>query len=530
MALRNSFSKRKRSKLTFDKTVLTYSSMAANIVKELNESFTLAYEAEYRKKYPMMKLTKGILIGFLFFAGLNTWAQEVSIQLGPNEIGLNQYYSITLTAKNGNIREYGNFPEIPGMVKRGINSSSSTSYVNGQISSQHSIIQNYQPTQKGNFQLSDFSIRVNGQMLSSEGATIKVGDRVQQQRRRSLFNYGDPFNEPAQAPEFLDIKADAFLAFTLDKTDVFVGEGFNGTLAFYVAQNNRADMRFHELGRQVTEIIKKLKPENCWEENFNIENIQGETVLLNGKKYTQYKVYRATYYPLNVQDIEFPSVGLELIKFDVAKNPTFFGQNRQQNFKTFYSSPKVVRVKDLPPHPLKDRVAVGRYRLKESLEPGAVETGQSFNFIFSVSGEGNISAIEEPIIPPDGRMEFYAPNVQQDINRTMNRVTGTKAFNYYGIPQEPGTYMLSDYFKWIYFDPVAARYDTLSATKTLNVTGESKKNASILSNDVGSFYDRINVEDNRLSNRNRSNFFGLFATVAVFILLGFTSYLMFRKT
>ena len=34
-------------------------------------------------------------------------------------------------------------------------------------------------------------------------------------------------------------------------------------------------MRFYELGKQLTEIIKKIKPANCWEENFNIENIDG---------------------------------------------------------------------------------------------------------------------------------------------------------------------------------------------------------------------------------------------------------------
>lgn len=94
-----------------------------------------------------------------------------------------------------------------------------------------------------------------------------------------------------------------------------------------------------------------MKPSNCWEENFNIENIEGESVNIQGKGYTQYRIYQATYYPLNAESVVFPSVGLEMIKFKVAKNPSFFGQNRQEDFKTFYSKSKTVRVKELPPHP-----------------------------------------------------------------------------------------------------------------------------------------------------------------------------------
>jgi hypothetical protein len=146
---------------------------------------------------------------------------------------------------------------------------------------------------------------------------------------------------------------------------VYVGEGFTTTLSFLVADNNRAPMQFYELGKQLADILKKIKPSNCWEENFNIENIEGEPIEINGKGYTRYRVYQAAFYPLNNKPIVFPSVPLEMIKFKVAKNPSFFGQNRQEDFKTFYSKPRTVRVKDLPPHPLRDAVAVGDYRLEE---------------------------------------------------------------------------------------------------------------------------------------------------------------------
>src|SRR5262249_8415683 len=149
--------------------------------------------------------------------------------------------------------------------------------------------------------------------------------------------------------------------------DVYVGEGFTTTLSFLSADNDRAPMQFYELSKQLGDILKKIKPSNCWEENFNIENIEGEPVIINGRNYTQYKIYEATFYPLNTKPIVFPSVPLEMIKYKVAKDPSFFGQNRQLGFKTFYTREKRVTVKELPPHPLRDAVAVGDYRLDERL-------------------------------------------------------------------------------------------------------------------------------------------------------------------
>ena len=96
-------------------------------------------------------------------------------------------------------------------------------------------------------------------------------------------NFFDPFDDPfdnffdRNNDDFYEVEADAFLSLTTDKKSVYVGEGFNTTLAFYVSESNVADMRFYELGRQLTEILKKIKPGNCWEENFNIENINPKT-------------------------------------------------------------------------------------------------------------------------------------------------------------------------------------------------------------------------------------------------------------
>ncbi len=461
-----------------------------------------------------------------------TRAQKVQIILGPEAIGENQAWTITVTIQNDRLKSYGNFPEIAGFRKRGTSTQSTQNIINGQISSSQSIIMTYFPLKQGTFTVPDFNMNVNDKPISVSGKKVRVGPAVQQQQDplRSLFdrNPSDDFFGSAET-EFVDINDDAFLSLTTSKDQVYTGEGFNATLSFFVAEENRAPLQFYELGRQLSEILKKLKPDNCWEENFNIENIEGEAVKMGEKVYTRYKIYQATYYPLNSEPIVFPKVALEMIKYKVAKNPSFFGQNRKEDFKTFFSKSKKVIVKELPPHPLKDQVAVGSYKLSELMPATDIETGKSVSYVYTIFGEGNISAIQKPALSEDGNFEFYEPNVRMDIKRENGRVMGTKSFNYFLIPKEPGRYDLKNYFQWVFFNPEEQKYDTLQSKLTVYITGESTKNEIIQANDDGSFYDKIQTADNSLTVIANNSWPQTAFYIFIFLVLAASAYLVFKK-
>lgn len=476
---------------------------------------------------------KSLFTLFLACAGSLGFAQAQTVQivLGPDEIGENQSWTISVSIQNDRFKSHDFvFPEIPNFRKRGTSSQSQTNIINGQVSSSQSVTMTYLPTKQGTFTVQAFKMTVNGQTIFSPGKKIKVGPPVQTQR--------DPFANPTDPndffgknnTEFVDIKDDAFLAITTNKSEVYVGEGFTVSLSFFVADKNRAPLSFYELAQQLTNILKKIKPANCWEENFEIENVQSQSVQINGEYYDQYKLYEATFYPLNTKPIEFPSIGLKLIKFKVAKNPTFFGQNRKEDFKTFYSKPKTIKVKELPPHPLRDKVAVGDYRLEERISSTALETSQSFTYDYNIYGEGNISAIEKPLVMKDGSFEFYDPEVRQDINRQNGRVTGTKSFRYFIIPKEPGDYQMRNLVQWVYFNPALKKYDTLIARSAVVVRGESMKNEAIESTDTGSLYDKISSTDNVLRTSSDSGWISLVLGAFVLVMLAGSAYLVFKKT
>ena len=120
-----------------------------------------------------MKLFLSLL--FILSPFLTVFGQEVQITLGPDEIGENQAWTITVTVQNDRLKSYDNFPEIKGFRKRGQSTQSTTNIVKGQISSSKSVIMTYVPMQQGTFSVPSFTMKVNEKSVSVAGKNVKVG-------------------------------------------------------------------------------------------------------------------------------------------------------------------------------------------------------------------------------------------------------------------------------------------------------------------------------------------------------------------
>jgi hypothetical protein len=454
---------------------------------------TMINKIIYYKVY-LFPLTLFLLLGFQFVAK----SQEVNITFGETEIGLQETFTITATINNSQLTGINGFPEIVGLTKTGTSSSQSTSIIDGKRSFSQSITQNYRANKVGTYTVKPFTITINGKAISVQGTTVKV---TPQTSRRQNDPFADFFGMRDDEPtEFINVKEDAFFAVTTSKPQVYVGEGFNLSVAMYIAEENRALLEFHEIGEQLGMILKKIKPANCWEENFGIEEIIPESVTIGRKSYRQYKIYQANFYPINTGEVIIPSVDFKMIKFKVAVNQSFFGTNHVRDFITFKSKEKVVKVVDLPPHPLKGNVAIGNYKLQDDLSLPSVKTGQTFNYKFQVVGEGNIAQLTNlPTVKKNGVFSFYKPNEKIQINRSANTVYGSKQFNYLLSANEAGNYRMGDIFEWVFFNTNTNKYDTLHSRLSLQVTGE-KIVSKIDSTGLGDFYSLIKEADNDIKS------------------------------
>ena len=464
-----------------------------------------------------------VAVAFIFlFSGFG-YAQKFSITLGNPKLGVNEIYSITLNAQDASLDDYGNFPNIPGFAKAGTSSSSSMRSFNGKVSQEYSIIQNYMPQKQGTFLLPPFSIKVNGQILKSAGAKIIVGPAVDNRNSdpysSNPFGY-DPFEDFfGKTKNQSEAKADAFFSIKSDKEEIWAGEGFTLTISFLVSDENQAELSFYDVGNQLTEIVRKIKPRNCWEENFGIEEIEQRKLKIGKKGYTEYRIYQSTLFPQSPGKIMVPAMKMNMMA--LASNG-FFGARGKEEIRPFSSKAFSIKVKDLPDHPMKGNTAVGSFVLEEKPAKTKVVINQGIGYDFTVKGEGNISYIQEPSALKSGLMDIYPPNTQQNIQRAAGRVTGSKVFSYLLVPKEQGNAEIGKALFWVYFNVKTGQFDTLRPKTILNVVKGKTASARNSARSEDSFYSLIDKVDHKevsLEERKSKNLIWYNIAIAVMALI-----------
>jgi hypothetical protein len=445
-----------------------------------------------------------LLCWLLSVASIPVFAQSYKINLGPSKIGSNEVYTITLTAQNTELDNYSNFPNIPGFSKAGTSSSSSMRNMNGQVSNETSIIQNYMPEKEGVFKLPPFQMKVNGAVIKSPGATITVGPPIEQKSTDPFganpFAY-DPFEDffgGSRSSEFKSGKADALFSIQADKSEVWAGEGVNVTISFLVSEENAAELEFYNLGDQLANVIKKAKPANCWEENFGIEEIIPRKLRIGKKNYTEYRFYQGTWYPLTAKSFTIPALKWDMLQYKANANSSFFGANRKEEIKPFYSRAINIKVKELPPHPLKGNVSVGQFAMYSNIDRKEVGMNQGVAMDIGIKGEGNISYIPEPQKEKTEMLDVYPPNTRQSIQRAGGKVTGEKVFSYLLVPKEIGKMEVQKSFFWVYFNTRIGRYDTLRPDGIFQVLEGKKASTKSSVSSEDAFFSLIDKADKTL--------------------------------
>ncbi|TKT93903.1 BatD family protein [Dyadobacter frigoris] len=440
---------------------------------------------------------------------------DPTIEFGAKNLKIDEPFTISVVVPGEENRPSVSFPEINGLEKRSKSATSSINTVGGEKVVVQTISQQYFALKEGTYVIPAFFVTVNGLKVKSDGITVEYNTRV-------LINPEVISEEDlALLPEVENNEEDVFLSVGANKKSVFMREGFALGISLYVAENAPIQMDFYQVNVQLQSILKKIRPVGCWEENVGIEEIIKRKIEIGGRKYTEFNLYQAQFFPMTLQDIIFPSVTLEMLVGSAKA-----GEGKM--LKSFRSGVVKVTVKPLPPHPLKDQVAVGQYKLVERLSSALVYPGESIRYLFRIEGKGNIAAIPTPEIIANSSFDFYPPDISQLIKRSNQNVSGEKSFDYFVVPRQDGTFPLGRYFQWVYFDPKSAKYDTLTSLKTLQVKGEDYKLGNISLHGSTGLYDNLERLD---SSQEYFDFKQILKelTNAIVILLLFTMGWVLRK-
>ena len=458
----------------------------------------------------------------LFIFSTKAYTQEISIFASKTNIHLNEKFSIIISFPKDNKRDFKVyhqflFPDIDNFEK------GRTLFLEEEDPKGYKIIQYYKPRKTGNFDVNSFQIKVKDKVYTFKKTNIKVIEKG------NISTDQDPDPKIDDKLEFEEPKLEVLLDVKTSKQLLYQGEGVGVEILFLISTQNKAEITFIDIEEQRKEFLKKLKPGNCFIEDFPMSNqIESDTVVVNEKKYTKWKLYEGVFFPMDSNTIKIPSLNFSILTYKTAKNKQQ-SVERELVVKKLNSKPMLLKVVALPKSNAKEQSIVGYYKLTESVSVEKFQTGKSFKYTFTIIGEGNVGAIPSPNILSNEAFDIYAPKITQSIFLQNGKVTGSKSFVYYVTPKEPGSFDLSKFVKWAYFNTSKGGYDTLTSTLSLKVRGESLKNNYISTNNPGDFYSRINTEDNTIKILVADNNVMLLANILILFMLVSTGILVVKK-
>ncbi|PIQ20471.1 MAG: hypothetical protein COW65_14770 [Cytophagales bacterium CG18_big_fil_WC_8_21_14_2_50_42_9] len=471
-----------------------------------------------------ISLLKYCLLFFLGLIALHLPAQDLKIELGENRLPITEYFTISVKLQNASIKTISDFPEIEGFQKSSRPRSRSRITVAGKTTVEETITQNYAALKEGTYTLKPFTIKVNGKEITSKGTSITI---------QTELLTDEPVNPPPKESPALITgktpgkgKSESFLTLETSKGRVYVGEGLQVQLFFYLSAAEQGLLDFYNFGEQMPALIKNIKPHNVWEEESANAEIKTDTILVKGKSYIRFKLYESVYYPLSAEFIRFPALALTMLQRP--KDQTYNLAPTQQELVPFVSNFKNVAVEALAPHPLREIIPVGQFQLREGANSTVVRVNKSFTYFFEVTGSGNLTAINLPDTLSAPGLEIYPPQTEQFRN-TINPRAGRKTFRYTLLARKPGKYNLSHSFYLPFFNPVTERYDTLRSALTVQVSGAPEPEKSLKPEEADSFYRLIQSADNDLQNINQIQEIKLYTNLVILLLICATLYIFFKK-
>jgi hypothetical protein len=405
------------------------------------------------------------------------------------------------------------FPEINFFTKIGVSRSKSSNYVNGQLVNSFTYSQHYKPSNPGIFKIPALEIIFNQHAVKLESFTLVVTRGIMIPEIPQDVSFGN-------IPKEVQNVNKPFLVVSSTNYHPFVGQGFTVKFSLFIPENNTEELNFDRNDLQIPLLIQKIKPSNCWQENFDLQEEKVLSVILNKKKYTEYRFFQSTYFALDTSPISIPSLNLRLLK------STSSGSELQKVSILFSSAALRILPKPLPYKSLSN-IPVGVFELKESVSQENAKTGQKLIYKASLVGDGNSILWDIKKLESDFFIDFEQLNFSTTVFPYKDRMFGDNSQKIQIIPKQPGKFALKKYFYWVYFNTKTEKLDTLSSTIVLQVEGKPSDLKLNTENEVSEIYkglERPNSLDlswNRWVNWRQIVNFIIFL---LFIAVGFVSW------
>jgi BatD DUF11 like domain len=316
------------------------------------------------------------------------------------------------------------------------------SFVNGATSQSRTFTYVLQPQAVGPAEVGALHVKLSsGEKLTQPIAVDVVAGSVKpraRNRRAEPFGDEDPFaslfgrERRAAAPAKLMVEA------VPSRTHLHVGEPL--LLVSYVyTQVSISDLQFKDPPQYP----------GFWSEDVELPKgpPRGETVTVAGETFQRFPIGQKLLFPTKAGTLTIPPAVLRL------------GVSRQSFFDpgggaVERATKPVTIVADPVPIEPGFSGAVGRFRVRATLDKSALAFGEAATLRFEVEGTGNLKWIDQgPELHVSGA-KVFPPQVKSNLKAGTTGLTGTKTWEYVVVPETAGTVEVPA-LAFEYFDPEA---------------------------------------------------------------------------
>lgn len=393
-------------------------------------------------------------------------AQEISVQ-APQSVYQGDNFTVRFVV-NTQVKDFRG-PTFKGFsTLAGPNTSTSTSisFVNGQMSNSTSMTFTYtlRADLEGTYTVGAASCSADGKKLTSKPFTIKVEKlsaaqqkqrQQQQQQQRQAF---DPWSQqPAQAAD-IDEKT-LFARASINKSNPYQGEQVIITYKIYT-----------QVPISQFTIDKLPGNKGFWAEDLSEgRKVKQYEETIDGRRYQVAEIRRGALFAQESGKLTVEPLDLNVLAmvqsqrrrtgsiWDLFDDPFF---NAHQAVERPLSTNRIsVNVRPLPNVPADFSGAVGRFDVKGGLNLDRVKANEAVSYRITVSGSGNLMLIDAPKPEFPSAFEVYDPQINDNIKKGENGISGSRTYEWVLIPRTKGKYTIPAY-NFTYFDPQSGQYVT----------------------------------------------------------------------
>lgn len=411
-----------------------------------------------------MKKVYSVFVWLFLLA--NIQAQQISVQ-APKSVFEGDNFTVRFVVDD-KARDFKG-PSFKGFSLRSgpnTSSSSSFSFVNGQTTSSVQTIFSYTLTADvvGTFTVDPATCIADGKKLTSERFTITVQKadpshkQQQQQRQWQQRQAYDPWGQPAQQEQQIDDKS-LFARASISKSNPYQGEQVIVTYKIYT-----------QIPISQFAIDKLPGNRGFWAEDLSEgTQIKQYEETVGDRRYQVAEIRRGALFAQQSGKLTIEPLDLNVLAmvqrqrrrtgtiFDLFDDPFFSAREAVE--RPLRTNRLTVNVRPLPAAPDGFCGGVGRFETKGGLTLDKVKANEAVSYKLTISGSGNLMLINAPEPAFPSVFEVYDPQVEDNLRKSENGVSGSRTYEWVLIPRSQGNYTIPE-LKFVYFDPQSGQYIT----------------------------------------------------------------------